>query len=102
MSEQSPKEETVLKLHKQFGSIKTEAPPPSCSQVVAIVMDLMTDLQIIQDLLDASSRRGVAVYAVLEVSGVPHFLDMCSRLQVNATHLRVRKHRRGGREGGHV
>lgn len=65
-------------------------------------MDLMTDLQIIQDLLDASSRRGVAVYAVLEVSGVPHFLDMCSRLQVNATHLRVRKHRRGGREGGHV
>lgn len=96
MSGQSPKEETVLKLHKPFGSIKTEAPPPpSCSQVVAIAMDLMTDLQIIQDLLDASSRRGVAVYAVLEVSGVPHFLDMCSRLQVNATHLRVRKHRRG-------
>lgn len=59
-------------------------------------MDLMTDLQIIQDLLDASSRRGVAVYAVLEVSGVSHFLDMCSRLQVNATHLRVRTHRRGG------
>ena len=54
-------------------------------------MDLMTDLQIIQDLLDASSRRGVAVYAVLEVSGVPYFLDMCSRLQVNAAHLRVRK-----------
>lgn len=64
-------------------------------------MDLMTDLQIIQDLLDASSRRGVAVYAVLEVSGVSHFLDMCSRLQVNATHLRVRTHRRVG-EGGHV
>uniref|UniRef100_H3D113 Family with sequence similarity 83 member Fa n=1 Tax=Tetraodon nigroviridis TaxID=99883 RepID=H3D113_TETNG len=56
--------------------------------VVAIVMDLMTDLQIIQDLLDASSRRRVAVYAVLEASGVPHFLDMCCRLQVNATHLR--------------
>lgn len=59
-------------------------------------MDLMTDLQIIQDLLDASSRRGVAVYAVLEVSGVSHFLDMCSRLQVNGTHLRVRTHRGGG------
>lgn len=53
-------------------------------------MDLLTDLQIIQDLLDASSRRGVAVYAVLEARGVPHFLDMCTRLQVNATHLRVR------------
>lgn len=62
-------------------------------------MDLMTDLQIIQDLLDASSRRRVAVYAVLEASGVPHFLDMCCRLQVNATHLRVRGRRRG--PGGH-
>ena len=59
------------------------------SQVVAIVMDLLTDLQILQDLLDVSSRRGVAVYAVLEASGVPHFLDMCSRLQINAVHLRV-------------
>ncbi|TKS91353.1 Protein FAM83F [Collichthys lucidus] len=57
-------------------------------KVVAIVMDLLTDLQILQDLLDASSRRGVAVYAVLEASGVPHFLDMCTRLQVNAVHLR--------------
>lgn len=53
-------------------------------------MDVLTDLQIIQDLLDASSRRGVAVYAVLEVRAVPHFLDMCSRLQINASHLRVR------------
>ncbi|XP_035510299.1 protein FAM83F [Morone saxatilis] len=57
-------------------------------KVVAIVMDLLTDLQILQDLLDASSRRGVAVYAVLEAGGVPHFLDMCARLQVNAVHLR--------------
>ncbi|XP_042248728.1 protein FAM83F [Thunnus maccoyii] len=57
-------------------------------RVVAIVMDLLTDLQILQDLLDVSSRRGVAVYAVLEASGVPHFLDMCSRLQINAVHLR--------------
>ncbi|KAM4530839.1 protein FAM83F [Odontesthes bonariensis] len=57
-------------------------------KVVAIVMDLLTDLQILQDLLDASSRRGVAIYIVLEARGVPHFLDMCSRLQINATHLR--------------
>uniref|UniRef100_A0A3Q3R787 Scaffolding anchor of CK1 domain-containing protein n=1 Tax=Monopterus albus TaxID=43700 RepID=A0A3Q3R787_MONAL len=57
-------------------------------KVVAIVMDLLTDLQILQDLLDASSRRGVAIYAVLEASGVSHFLDMCNRLQINAVHLR--------------
>ncbi len=65
--------------------------PPCVPQVVAIVMDLLTDLQILQDLLDASSRRGVAVYAVLEARGVPHFLDMCARLQINAVHLRVRR-----------
>ncbi|CAG5865185.1 unnamed protein product [Menidia menidia] len=58
------------------------------SKVVAIVMDLLTDLQILQDLLDASARRGVAVYVLLEAGGVPHFLDMCSRLQVNTMHLR--------------
>ncbi|XP_068193615.1 protein FAM83F isoform X1 [Antennarius striatus] len=57
-------------------------------KVVAIVMDILSDLQILQDLLDASSRRGVAVYAVLEARGVPHFLDMCTRLQLNALHLR--------------
>uniref|UniRef100_A0A3P9MA83 Family with sequence similarity 83 member Fa n=1 Tax=Oryzias latipes TaxID=8090 RepID=A0A3P9MA83_ORYLA len=57
-------------------------------KVVAIVMDLLTDLQILQDLLDASSRRSVAVYIVLEAKGVVNFLDMCSRLQINALHLR--------------
>lgn len=64
-------------------------PPPTFFQVVAIVMDFLTDLQILQDLLDASSRRGVAVYVVLDAKGVPDFLDMCSRLQINAMHLRV-------------
>ncbi|XP_017274844.1 protein FAM83F [Kryptolebias marmoratus] len=57
-------------------------------KMVAIVMDFLTDLQILQDLLDASSRRGVAVYVVLDARGVPNFLDMCSRLQINAMHLR--------------
>lgn len=61
------------------------------SKVVAIVMDLLTDLQILQDLLDASSRRGVAVYTLLEARGIPYFLDMCTRLQINAVHLRVRR-----------
>ncbi|KAJ0058375.1 hypothetical protein NL108_013858, partial [Boleophthalmus pectinirostris] len=56
--------------------------------VLAIAMDLLTDLQILQDLLDASSRRSVAVYIVLDEGGVPHFLDMCSRLQISAVHLR--------------
>ncbi|XP_076871827.1 protein FAM83F-like [Brachyhypopomus gauderio] len=56
-------------------------------KVIAIVMDLLTDLQILQDLLDAASKRNVPVYIVLDIQGVPHFLDMCSRLRVSSRHL---------------
>ncbi|XP_064841825.1 protein FAM83F-like [Oncorhynchus masou masou] len=58
------------------------------NKVVAVVMDHLTDLQILQDLLDAAQRRGVAVYIILEARGMPHFLDMCTRLQITALHLR--------------
>nr|XP_061791541.1 protein FAM83F-like [Nerophis lumbriciformis] len=58
------------------------------SKVIAIVMDLLTDLQILQDLMDAAWRRSVPVYILLDNNGVPHFLDMCSRLQIGAQHLR--------------
>lgn len=57
-------------------------------KVIAIVMDLLTDLNILQDLLDAAAKRGVAVYIVLDVRAAPHFLDMCNRLQVGPQHLR--------------
>ncbi|XP_063061382.1 protein FAM83F [Engraulis encrasicolus] len=57
-------------------------------KVIAIVMDLLTDLHILQDLLDAASRRGVAVYVVLDLRGAVHFLDMCNRLQVGPQHLK--------------
>lgn len=65
-------------------------------QVIAIVMDLLTDLHILQDLMDAAWRRSVPVYVVLDEQGVPHFLDMCQRLQIGSQHLRVRP-RRGTR-----
>ncbi|XP_047434784.1 protein FAM83F [Mugil cephalus] len=58
------------------------------SKVIAIVMDILTDVHILQDLMDAASRRSVAVYILLDEPGVPHFLDMCSRLQIGAQHLR--------------
>ncbi|NP_001007321.2 uncharacterized protein LOC492354 [Danio rerio] len=56
------------------------------SKVIAIVMDLLTDLQILQDIFEAS-QRGVPVYMVLDLLGAPHFLDMCSRMQVGAKQL---------------
>ncbi|XP_040891793.1 protein FAM83F [Toxotes jaculatrix] len=58
------------------------------SKVIAIVMDILTDLQILQDLMDAAWRRSVPVYILLDDQGVPHFLDMCSRLQIGSQHLR--------------
>ncbi|XP_066522263.1 protein FAM83F-like [Hoplias malabaricus] len=57
------------------------------SKVIAIVMDLLTDVHILQDLLEAASKRRVAIYIVLDIQGVPHFLDMCNRLQVKSQHL---------------
>ncbi|MCI4385489.1 hypothetical protein PGIGA_G00051110 [Pangasianodon gigas] len=57
-------------------------------KTIAVVMDLLTDLLILQDLLDAASKRGVAVYLLLDDNGIPHFLDMCNRLQISAQHLR--------------
>ncbi|XP_040000744.1 protein FAM83F [Xiphias gladius] len=58
------------------------------SKLIAIVMDMLTDLQILQDLMDAAWRRLVPVYILLDGQGVPHFLDMCSRLQIGSQHLR--------------
>ncbi|XP_042341262.1 protein FAM83F [Plectropomus leopardus] len=58
------------------------------SKVIAIVMDILTDVQILQDLMDAACRRAVSVYILLDNQGVPHFLDMCSRLQIGSQHLR--------------
>ncbi|XP_018540848.1 protein FAM83F [Lates calcarifer] len=58
------------------------------TKVIAIVMDMLTDLQILQDLMDAAWRRSVPIYILLDDQGVPHFLDMCSRLQIGSQHLR--------------
>ncbi|KAJ3615370.1 hypothetical protein NHX12_018935 [Muraenolepis orangiensis] len=65
-----------------------EAPSKVNVEVVAIVMDLLTDLHILQDLMEAASCRSVPVYILLDAGGVPHFLDMCSRLQLGAQHLK--------------
>ncbi|KAM7009323.1 protein FAM83F [Tautogolabrus adspersus] len=58
------------------------------SKVIAIVMDILTDVHILQDLMDAAWRRSVPVYILLDIQGVPHFLDICSRLQIGSQHLR--------------
>lgn len=52
-------------------------------------MDLFTDVDIFRDLLDMSFRRRVAVYIILEATGVPHFLHMCQRAGMHKGHLKA-------------
>ncbi|KAF0032525.1 hypothetical protein F2P81_014815 [Scophthalmus maximus] len=62
-------------------------------KVIAVVMDAFTDVDIFQDLLDASFKRRVSVYILLERTGLPHFLSMCQRANMHPghfKHLRVR------------
>ncbi|KAG7316991.1 hypothetical protein KOW79_019289 [Hemibagrus wyckioides] len=57
-------------------------------KVIAVVMDLFTDVDIFKDLLYASFKRNVAVYIILDVTGVPHFLKMCESASMHTGHLK--------------
>ncbi|XP_073399372.1 protein FAM83H [Dendrobates tinctorius] len=64
----------------------------SAQQVIGIVMDIFTDVDILSDLLDAAARR-VPVYVILDEMNSQHFLDMASKCRVNLNFvefLRVR------------
>lgn len=58
-------------------------------QVIAVVMDVFTDVDIFRDLLDAGFKRRVSVYILLERTTLPHFLAMCQRANMHAGHLKV-------------
>uniref|UniRef100_A0A8C9Z9N1 Family with sequence similarity 83 member G n=1 Tax=Sander lucioperca TaxID=283035 RepID=A0A8C9Z9N1_SANLU len=45
-------------------------------KVIAVVMDVFTDVDIFRDLLDAGFKRKVSVYILLERTTLPHFLEM--------------------------
>ena len=61
----------------------------SLPQVVAVVMDLFTDMELLCDLMEASSRRGVPVYLLLAQEHLRHFLEMCYKMDLNGGHLPV-------------
>ncbi|NXI48332.1 F83DB protein, partial [Galbula dea] len=54
----------------------------SARQVIALVMDSFTDIDIFGDLQDAFNNRRVPVYILLDQDFVPHFLEMCRNLGV--------------------
>ena len=64
-------------------------PAPVPAQVVAVVMDLFTDGEIFQDIVDAASKRRVPVYIILDEAGVNYFLEMCQGLELPDFRIRV-------------
>lgn len=57
-------------------------------EVIAIVTDSLTDLDIFRDLQEACSIRKVPVYILLDQSGAPAFLKMCRNINVRLDDLR--------------
>ncbi|XP_051000901.1 protein FAM83C [Acomys russatus] len=55
--------------------------------VVAVVMDIFTDMDLLCDLMEASSRRGVPVYLLLAQEHLKYFLEMCYKMDLNGGHL---------------
>lgn len=58
-------------------------------QVIAIVTDSLTDLDIFKDLQEACTHRKVPVYILLDQSCAPAFLKMCTNVGVRLDDLRV-------------
>ncbi|KAJ3601635.1 hypothetical protein NHX12_032603, partial [Muraenolepis orangiensis] len=58
-------------------------------KMIAIAMDIFTDVDIFRDLLDAGHKRKVSVYILLERSTIPHFLSMCDRANMHRGHLKA-------------
>ncbi|NWX19742.1 FA83D protein, partial [Aegotheles bennettii] len=52
-------------------------------QVIALVMDSFTDIDIFGDLQDAYNNRKVPVYILIDQDFLPHFLEMCKNLGVH-------------------
>ncbi|KAG7477926.1 hypothetical protein MATL_G00074720 [Megalops atlanticus] len=60
----------------------------SAKEVIAVVTDSLTDLDIFRDLQEACCRRRVPVYILLDQSCVGSFLQMCRNLSVRLEDLR--------------
>ncbi|NXU80325.1 FA83A protein, partial [Oreotrochilus melanogaster] len=52
------------------------------TQVLAIVMDVFTDTEILCDLLEAANKRMVFVYLLLDHGNLNLFSEMCDKLQI--------------------
>ncbi|KAM7006307.1 protein FAM83C [Tautogolabrus adspersus] len=56
-------------------------------KVIAVVMDVFTDVDLLCDLMEASNKRRVPVYILLDDKNLDYFTDMCSALDIQNSHL---------------
>lgn len=75
-------------------SLSLSADLISTSQVVAVVMDMFTDVDLLSEVLEAAARR-VPVYILLDEMNAQHFLDMADKCRVNLHHVDVSDQARG-------
>ncbi|XP_049741155.1 protein FAM83F [Elephas maximus indicus] len=78
-----PKEEKAPHLKQVVRQMVQQA-----QKVIAVVMDLFTDGDIFQDIVNAAYKRRVPVYIILDEAGVKSFLEMCQSLEL--TDFRIR------------
>lgn len=65
----------------------------NAKEVIAIVTDSLTDLDIFQDLKEACTHRRIPVYILLDQSALASFLKMCQNLNVyldELQHMKIR------------
>lgn len=56
-------------------------------KVIALVMDTFTDVDLFCDLIEAANKRKVPVYILLDEKNLDFFMDMCSSMEIDNTHL---------------
>ncbi|XP_027859629.1 protein FAM83C [Xiphophorus couchianus] len=56
-------------------------------KVIAVVMDIFTDVDLMCDLMEASNKRRVPVYMLLDEKNLSYFTDMCVALDIQNSHL---------------
>ncbi|XP_052002252.1 protein FAM83A [Xyrauchen texanus] len=57
------------------------------TKVLAIVMDTFSDVEIFCDILDATRKRNVYVYLLLDHTNIQVFEEMCENLKIDKSHL---------------
>ncbi|XP_068581714.1 protein FAM83H [Cebidichthys violaceus] len=60
----------------------------NAQQVIAIVMDMFTDVDVFADILNAAMRN-VAVYVILDKQNAHHFVSMVSNCRVNLQNIQL-------------